>query len=353
MHTETFKNETQKFTKQQAIRIAEGVQKRDHFTLHDGQIIYRHESKQKRPHFEIRMVEEIIREVCTMYNRRIRLYEPIVNSLMDRVTNEVFSPSGLHKLVPVKDSLQHFEMNVKGAIHCITDLLSNDEDMLDLLLTEKSAAKSKNQELHIKAHENVELLLEEYGRQLNSILLEIAYLLQRVQSKQDMVALSLDAYRNRMIRMNLYLSMGGISLAFGTAVAGFFGMNVINGMEQTEGIFEAIVLGSTLTGGLFLGACASYVDGSRMQRRTLENLNQIEVLNRALSDMPALDYSFELMLKEDGALTKDMFREKIYASEPESIRDSEIDFLFDLLDYSKDNLIDKEDFRPIAEHSSR
>lgn len=108
MHTETFKNETQKFTKQQAIRIAEGVQKRDHFTLHDGQIIYRHESKQKRPHFEIRMVEEIIREVCTMYNRRIRLYEPIVNSLMDRVTNEVFSPSGLHKLVPVKDSLQHF-----------------------------------------------------------------------------------------------------------------------------------------------------------------------------------------------------------------------------------------------------
>ncbi len=155
------------------------------------------------------------------------------------------------------------EMNVKGAIHCITDLLSNDEDMLDLLLTEKSLAKSKNQELHIKAHENVELLLEEYGRQLNSILLEIAYLLQRVQSKQDMVALSLDAYRNRMIRMNLYLSMGGISLAFGTAVAGFFGMNVINGMEQSEGIFEAIVLGSTLTGGVFLGACASYVDGSR------------------------------------------------------------------------------------------
>ena len=54
------------------------------------------------------MVEQIVREVCRMYGRRIRLYEPIVNSLMDRVTNEAFSPSGLHKLVPVKDSLQHF-----------------------------------------------------------------------------------------------------------------------------------------------------------------------------------------------------------------------------------------------------
>lgn len=33
-----------------------------------------------------------------------------MNSLMDRVTNEAFSPSGLHKLVPLKDSLQRFGM---------------------------------------------------------------------------------------------------------------------------------------------------------------------------------------------------------------------------------------------------
>eukprot|EP00580_Thalassiosira_gravida_P011548 CAMPEP_0201649052 /NCGR_PEP_ID=MMETSP0493-20130528/38696_1 /ASSEMBLY_ACC=CAM_ASM_000838 /TAXON_ID=420259 /ORGANISM="Thalassiosira gravida, Strain GMp14c1" /LENGTH=133 /DNA_ID=CAMNT_0048124837 /DNA_START=62 /DNA_END=460 /DNA_ORIENTATION=- len=133
-----------------------------------------------------------------MYSRRLRLYEPIVNSLMDRVTNEAFSPAGLHKLVPVKDSLQHFEMNVKGALGCITDLLSNDEDMLDLLLTEKALAKRNGQTLPLESHERAEILLEEYARRLNSILLEIDYLLQRVQSKQDMVALSLDAYRNRM-----------------------------------------------------------------------------------------------------------------------------------------------------------
>ena len=76
------------------------------------------------------------------------------------------------------------EMNVKGAIRCITDLLDSDEDMMNLLLTEKAMAESQNKVLPIESHENVELLLEEYGRQLNSILLEIAYLLQRVQSKQ-------------------------------------------------------------------------------------------------------------------------------------------------------------------------
>ncbi len=38
----------------------------------------------------------------------------------------------LHRLVPLKDSLQRFEMNVKGALRCLTDLLSNDQDMVVL-----------------------------------------------------------------------------------------------------------------------------------------------------------------------------------------------------------------------------
>ena len=53
---------------------------------------------------------------------------------------------------------------MKGALGCITHLLSNDEDMLDLLLTEKENAKAENKTLPLESHENVELLLEEYAR---------------------------------------------------------------------------------------------------------------------------------------------------------------------------------------------
>ena len=59
---------------------------------------------------------------------------------------------------------------------------------------------------------------------------------------------------------------------------------------------------------------------------------------------PKLDYSFELMLKSKEPVSKARFREHIYASEPECIRDEEVDFLFDLLDYSKNEVIDKDDF---------
>lgn len=324
--------------------------RKDRFIFRDGEITFHHgngtKDKPSTPQFEIDMVEQIVREVCRMYGRRIQLYEPIVNSLMDRVTNEAFSPSGLHKLVPVKDSLQHFEMNVKGALDCITDLLSNDEDMLALLLTEKARAKAEHRILPMERHEGVEMLLEEYARQLKSTLLEIDYMLQRVQSKQDMVALSLDAYRNRVIRMNLYLTMGGVSLAFGTVVAGFFGMNVIHGYEDVEGVFEWVVLGSCLFGGGFLGACYSYLNGSRTRRRTTEHVNEIEIMNRALGDMSALDYAFEMMLTEKETLTREKFGSFVSASKPVSIRDTEVDFLFDLLDYNNDDVIEKDDFRP-------
>ena len=68
-------------------------------------------------------------------------------------------------------------------------------------------------------------------------------------------------------------------------------------------------------------------------------------MNRALGDMAALDYSFQLMLNEKTPLSKEKFRDLIYASEPFAIRDAEVDFLFGLLDYTGDGVIDEEDFR--------
>ena len=42
----------------------------------------------------------------------------------------------------------------------------------------------------------------------------------------------LDNERNRIERMELYLSMGGLSFAMMSAVGGFFGMNLLSGLED-------------------------------------------------------------------------------------------------------------------------
>ena len=64
--------------------------------------------------------------------------------------------------------------------------------MVDLLLTEKAIAKAEDRTVPLELHGTVEMMLEEYARQLTSTLVEIDYMLLRVQSKQDMVALTME-----------------------------------------------------------------------------------------------------------------------------------------------------------------
>ena len=86
-----------------------------------------------------------------------------------------------------------------------------------------------------------------------------------------------------MIRMNLNLTIGGISLAFATTVAGFFGMNITSGYELCQ-----MVAGSLLLGGGFMGGCYSHLYGPHARWKTQQHVQ---------GDMAALDYSLELMLE--------------------------------------------------------
>ena len=55
-----------------------------------------------------------------------------------------------------------------------------------------------------------------------------------------------------------------------------------------------------------------------------------------------------MMLSGTRPITRDTFRENIIAADPDCIREKEIAFLFDILDYNDDDLIDKKDFRTIS-----
>lgn len=298
--------------------------------------------------FELVFIEEVLRDTCDAFNRRLRVYEPIVDTFMDRTTNEVFSATGVQKLVPIKDSLQEFELTVKQSLECLTHLLGNDEDMLGLLLTEKAKALNKGENLRHEQHEAVELMFEEYARQLSNILHEIHYLQRRVQSKQELVALSLDAYRNRMIRMNVYLSIVGIGLATATTVAGFYGMNLINGLEQSPVAYNNVVMSTSIAALLIFIGCTSYLSGTNMKKRATQRLEEIETISGALSDMAALDYCIKVMVENGTPMSKGIFSKHLKESRHSGdVKGKEVDLLFDVLDISQDGKIYTEDFRSI------
>ena len=302
---------------------------------------------------ELVFLEDVLRETCDAFNRRVRVYEPIVDSFVDRVSNEVFSDTGVHQLVPIKDSLQSFEIHVKQSLECLTQLLNNDDDMLQLMLTEQREAEARGEQVSHERHEDVELLLEEYARQLTNILFEIHYLLQRLQSKQEFASLALASYRNRLIRMNLYLALTGLSLGVGTTVAGFFGMNLINGLEEAPYAFSSVVMLTSLAGVGVAAACSSYVSGRTMQNRAKDRLDEIDTLTSALSDMAALDYTVKTMLVRDTPMSKEEFRMRLkQARQSRNVTKKEVDLLFNAMDFNKDGVIYRDDFEGIKLHST-
>jgi uncharacterized protein Veg len=94
---------------------------------------------------ELVFLETILADVVDSSSRRIRIFTPIVDDLLLRVsTDEEFSGSGIHQLAPLKEQLQSFEVFVKQAYHCLTQLLNDDEEMLKLLLTEQAGTCGNN-----------------------------------------------------------------------------------------------------------------------------------------------------------------------------------------------------------------
>ena len=203
--------------------------------------------------------------------------------------------------------------------------------------------------------------------------MEIQFLLQRIQSKQEFVTLALAGYRNRLVRTNVTISIATLSLCLATTVAGFFGMNVVNGFEESTTAFSTIVLTSTVAGAGLGGASLNYLSGKTMQNRAAVRLGEIETLSGALSDMCALDYAVKNTLEHGTSISRDEFRAKLKRARqsgevtgmcmvlllffyPSLSRvgplinskllccaDKEVELLFQVLDTVKDGLIGKDD----------
>ena len=294
---------------------------------------------------ELIFLEAVLRDTVDSFTRRIRIFEPIVDDFLTRVTNEVFSDAGVHQLVPLKDSLQSFELQVKQTLDCLTSILNDDDLMLDLLLTEQAEARNRGEEVDFERHEHVELMLSVYSRQIQNLQEEIQYLLARLQSKQEFVALALAGYRNRLVRMNVNLGIVGVSTGLTTALTGLFGMNLINGFEQSSIAFAVVTGCSATLAAMVAGLYFSFIRGRSMQQRAEQRVAEIETFINALSDMGALDYTVKRLMNGNGKMDKQTFKNQlIQARASQHASDAEIDLLFRVLDTNKDKELTWHDF---------
>jgi len=147
---------------------------------------------------------------------------------------------------------------------------------------EVAAAEAEAEEAEA-AQEQMEELLDVYDARFNSLCDQIEQLGSTIENTQDVLELTLDNERNRIARLELLLSMAGLSVGSCSAVSGFFGMNLLSGVENMAGLF-VFVTGTSilLTGSLFVTCWRQFRSISRRQR---DRLMDVDALKNVLANL--------------------------------------------------------------------
>ena len=97
--------------------------------------------------------------------------------------------------------------------------MTDDEDMMSLSLTNENDK------------EDIELLLSSVAADLDEIETEIKIFIDMIEDTDQFISAHLDSVRNEIIKMSLFIEVGGLIMGFGAVVSGIFGMNLTNHVE--------------------------------------------------------------------------------------------------------------------------
>ena len=112
------------------------------------------------------------------------------------------------------------------------NLLTDDEDMMNMSLTNENEK------------EDIELLLSSVAADLDEIETEIKIFIDMIEDTDQFISAHLDSVRNEIIKLSLFIEIGGLIMGVGAVVSGIFGMNLHNTLEEHP---YAFMLGEVYT----------------------------------------------------------------------------------------------------------
>ena len=156
--------------------------------------------------------------------------------------------SSLRELALLKEKIDKYKRNAELAHQAIIDVLAHDEDLIEMYLSDQ---RQRDLSDHIEA----ELLLEACAKQMAEIKRSISDLSDSVHTLESATGFMLDAVRNELIAFEIKINIITMGLGLGALIAGIYGMNMNNGLEQHPFAFYAIAGSTTcLMGGVVIFA---------------------------------------------------------------------------------------------------
>jgi len=266
--------------------------------------------------FEVRVVECMLEQTYSLLEEALQRLETMVTDTLAELTDpsqsqrEAGREAALGRLLPLQLSLNSLQARTERLASVLEELLDNEEDVADLCLSAQSEARVYEEEdpaildegeevdeaKELKRREVaenledeqelVETLLDVYNARLDSLNDRISELATSIETTQVTLELQLDNERNRLARFELTLNMAGLCIGMSAMVSGFFGMNLVSGVENAVGGFWIATILSTICSAALFFSCTRRFRNVSLQQRS--RLKDVQALKRVLTDVDAV-----------------------------------------------------------------
>lgn len=173
--------------------------------------------------FEFKALESILIFLSMGLDREFSELKPKIDNYLHQLPNELTTKM-LEELRRKKQQLNHFHARAGNVKTILENLLEEDEEMANMYLTEKHM--THNYMRSSEDHSEIETLLEAYLQVIDEHVNHASLLNDAIDDTEDLVMIHLDTLRNRLLSVELALSVVSMMFSFGGVISGIFGMNI-------------------------------------------------------------------------------------------------------------------------------
>ncbi|KAJ5212127.1 RNA splicing protein mrs2 mitochondrial [Penicillium cinerascens] len=142
----------------------------------------------------------------------------------------------LRTLLDLVQVLSGIEQRARLVRNAVQEVLNDDDDMAAMYLSDKRAGNPHTSD----DHQDVEYLLEAYFKTSDAVVQKAKSLLGKIQRKEENIQSILNVRRNQIMVLETKIEIVMVGLGSATLVAGFYGMNVINYLEESAWAFGVL-----------------------------------------------------------------------------------------------------------------
>lgn len=190
--------------------------------------------------YEFLALESIFLSVVSALEAEMVFIRNLLGGLLAELEDDI-DHDKFKRLLHYSRRLTSFLNRAKLVQESIDEVLEQDEDLAAMYLSDKKKGLART----LNDHDELEVLLETFSKQVEEIVNEAENTQSNVQSTQEIVELILDSNRNALLALDLKVSIGTMGIGMGALIAGLFGMNLTSHIEATPYAFVAMSVLST------------------------------------------------------------------------------------------------------------